>query len=187
ESITRDRSNPAALFPLPRVEGRILLAEDNPVNQRLISTLLSRAGAVVDVVENGSLAMQKVMAGPPGSTGEPAARNHAAYDLVLMDMQMPVMDGCTATRKLREHGLTLPILALTANAMEEDRAQCLAAGCDDFFTKPLDRDQLVKSCCEWIRRTRSAVPLHTEREIALTSGAAQPVDEVEDVALPAED
>jgi signal transduction histidine kinase/AmiR/NasT family two-component response regulator len=113
---------------------RVLLAEDVPANQRLISFLLSKAGAEVSIVENGELALAQALAAT--AAGQP-------FDVILMDMQMSVMDGYTATRKLRENGCREPIIALTAHAMSNDQEICLAAGCTDFATKPVDRQSLL--------------------------------------------
>ncbi len=124
---------------------RVLLAEDGPDNQRLITHFLSQAGATVHVVENGRLAVNELSKKEvAGSTGETDR-----YDLVLMDMQMPEMDGYTATRTLRSLGCRLPVIALTAHAMRGDRERCLQAGCDDYSTKPINRDELIKACAKW--------------------------------------
>jgi CheY-like chemotaxis protein/HPt (histidine-containing phosphotransfer) domain-containing protein len=108
---------------------RILLAEDNPVNQRLAARMLEKEGHEVAVASNGKEAFAMWLDSP--------------FDLILMDMQMPEMDGYTATRRLRKDGYKGPIVALTAHAMEGDRAQCIAAGCDDYLTKPIDRPMLL--------------------------------------------
>ena len=119
---------------------RVLLAEDNPVNQRLAVRLLEKLGHRADVVSNGAAALEALEA--------------TAYDLVLMDCQMPEVDGFEATRAIRQWESTsrvgsspasrLPIVALTANAMQGDRERCLAAGMDDYITKPLARSDLAR-------------------------------------------
>ena len=118
----------------PRAALRILVAEDNDVNQILIDALLTRMGHVVHLVSNGQLAVEAVRRGD--------------YDLVLMDLQMPGMDGIEAThaiRALEGARAAVPIIAMTANAFEEDRRACLAAGMDDYVAKPIDIAQLVQA------------------------------------------
>ncbi len=130
---------------LARIAGaRVLLVEDNEINQQVASEMLEGAGLQVDVAPNGSMALQSVEA--RSADGQP-------YDIVLMDMQMPVMDGVTATRMLREnHGTeVLPIVAMTANAMQADRDRCLQAGMNGFVTKPLEPDVLWQALLTWVR------------------------------------
>ncbi|QDU74044.1 Sensory/regulatory protein RpfC [Bremerella volcania] len=114
---------------------KILLVEDGPDNQRLISFLLKKAGAEVDMAENGELGYLKANAAT--ASGRP-------FDVILMDMQMPIMDGYAASTKLRSDGYNGPIIALTAHAMAEDRNRCIEAGCTDYTTKPVDRAKLIE-------------------------------------------
>ena len=120
---------------------RILYAEDGIDNQRLISALLRRAGADVVVASDGVRAIQAV---------EGAASQGVPFDMVLMDMQMPEMDGYQATSVLRARGWTRPIVAITAHAMSGDRQRCLDAGCDDYLPKPISRVTLVEMCGKWL-------------------------------------
>ncbi len=127
------------------IEGcQILVAEDGSDNQKLIGHLLKKAGATATIVENGQLAVDAALAAE--NLGQP-------FDVVIMDMQMPVLDGYKATTLLREKGYRRPILALTAHAMDGDRERCLAAGCDDFATKPIDRNRLFDQIAQWKNAT----------------------------------
>lgn len=109
----------------------ILVAEDSIDNQELIRIMLCRAGATVEIAENGRIAVQKA--------------ESESFDVILMDMNMPEMDGYEATRLLRIREYDRPILALTANAMIEDKERCLAAGCNDYLSKPIDRVRMMRS------------------------------------------
>lgn len=126
---------------MPLAGVKVLFAEDGPDNQKLISFLLRKGGAMVTVVENGRLAVEALT---EGGSVEGKLLDPAPFDLVLMDMQMPEMDGYTATSLLREKGARLPIVALTAHAMTGDRETCLAAGCTEYATKPIDRKTLTE-------------------------------------------
>jgi signal transduction histidine kinase len=138
-----------------RLPARVLLAEDGPDNQRLIKMMLERAGASVTVAPNGKVAVDLALAHL--DTRRPGHEPGLPFDLVLMDMQMPEIDGYAATGLLRARGYEGPIIALTAHAMSDDRAKCLAAGCDDYVTKPIERRDLLRICDRWLRtRRRSA-------------------------------
>jgi len=126
---------------------RVLLAEDGPDTQTLIAFLLRKAGAEVCVADDGRFAVE---------AAERAQRDGQPFDIILMDMQMPVMDGYEATRKLRAARWTTPIVALTAHALTEDRQKCLDAGCDDYAAKPIDRQTLLDIVDRWVTRRRAA-------------------------------
>ena len=133
EAAGRKKQGAPSSSPLANIKA--LIVDDGPDNQRLVSFILKKAGANVEVAANGKLGLE-VFAAAEGQ-GTP-------FDVVLMDMQMPVMDGYTATRTLREQGQTLPIIALTAHTGEEERKACLDAGCTEFMNKPCDRNALIE-------------------------------------------
>jgi two-component system, sensor histidine kinase and response regulator len=117
---------------------RVLLADDNDLNQQVGADLLEGAGLVVEIADNGQAALDMLA--------------RSAYDIVLMDMQMPVMDGLTATRRIRENPrwTALPVLAMTANAMRGDRERCIEAGMNGHIAKPIDPDELFGQLLQWI-------------------------------------
>jgi CheY-like chemotaxis protein len=137
-----------AKMPIPAAEAsllndycgcQILLAEDEPINREIAMTLLEDVGLIVDIAPDGNEAVRL------------ARQKH--YDLILMDMQMPVMGGVDATRMIRARarGRHIPILALTANAYSEDKARCLEAGMDDFIAKPVEPDVLYSTLLRWLK------------------------------------
>lgn len=119
-----------------QVVGKILLVEDNTDNQQLFKLLLEKTGATVKIVENGKEAVATAMA--------------EAFDLIFMDMQMPIMDGVEATKILRSKGYDGVIISLTANAMKQDREACFEAGCNDYITKPVSEKTLFNTVCEYL-------------------------------------
>ena len=131
----RDGANSSASIAI-RLDARILLVEDGEYNIKLIEHILAKAGATVTTAENGQLGFDEAMS---------AWRAGTPYDVILMDMQMPVLDGYEATKRLRKAGYGDPILALTAHTMATDKAKCLEAGCDEYLTKPIDRAALLKT------------------------------------------
>jgi signal transduction histidine kinase/CheY-like chemotaxis protein/HPt (histidine-containing phosphotransfer) domain-containing protein len=141
-----------------RLSGRVLLAEDGEDNQHLLTTFLRQAGLDVTLVNNGQAAVQMALA--------------SEFDLVLMDMQMPVMDGYAAAGELRKAGFMKPVIALTAHAMPEDRLKCLAAGCSDYMSKPIDRQKLLMTCASYLPATTIPIKPVDEPATATTEKAA---------------
>ena len=133
----------------PALRGRALLVEDNPVNAKVAGRLLALFGIEVELASDGRIALEKLAS--------------SRFDLVLMDCQMPNMDGYTATRKWREDEVSrglprMPIIAMTANAMVGDREKCIAAGMDDYLTKPLNRQLLQKTLVQWLAKVAMTNP-----------------------------
>ena len=140
----------------------MLLVEDNPINREVATGLLELLGCHVDSAEDGRQALEV------SATG--------AYDVILMDCQMPVMDGFTATARIRERerqtqAARIPIIALTAHAMEGDRDQCLAAGMDDYLTKPVTQGQMKNILDRWLSQTVASSP---QRDSGAASVEAAP-------------
>ncbi|WP_207480227.1 ATP-binding protein [Arenibaculum pallidiluteum] len=158
---------PAAHGPSRRRAGRILLAEDIPMNQVLAATILEAAGHTVEVVENGRDAVEAVRRG--------------TYDLILMDVQMPIMDGMAATRAIRGLGDgkgDIPIVAVTANAMASDLDRCRSVGMNDHLTKPFDKVVLLEKVRQWMGEPQDAAvaapPPAAATETAATATAPAP-------------
>jgi PAS domain S-box-containing protein len=147
---------------------RILLAEDSLDNRELIQTVLRIAGAEVETAENGREAVEKAEA--------------AAFDLILMDVNMPEMNGFTATRLLRDHGYVQPILALTANAMVEENDECLQAGCNEHLSKPITRARLIRTVARYVGRAT----VHDARELRPAPTAIETPPSREDEILVSE-
>jgi len=147
------------------LRGRILLAEDGPDNQLLISTMLRKRGLEVAVAENGESAVQQAQA---------ALDSNTPFDLILMDMQMPKLDGYGAAARLRARGHTGTIVALTAHAMTGERERCIAAGCDDYLTKPIARQELLGAVESHLRRSGGESPASVRERPPEVTGATEP-------------
>jgi len=130
------------------VSGSILLVEDTVCNQELISNYLEDMGAKVTIADNGQIALDKC--------------KYQTYDLIIMDMQMPVMGGLEAVEKLRESNYTGPITMLTANAFEEEKQRCLKAGCNDFLAKPIDMDALTETVAKYLESSNDVAFIESE-------------------------
>ncbi len=137
---------------LPTLSAKILVVDDGETNRKLIGLTMRRAGATIGFAENGQQGVDAALAD--------------SFDLIFMDMQMPVMDGYEATRLLREKGFTIPIIALTANAMRDDMQKCLDAGCTAYLSKPIDLDLLVQTVADHlgIRPEQSDYPDHDSQK-----------------------
>ena len=143
-----------AVIPRRTLNCRVLLAEDGSANVRFLSLVLKKAGADVTIAQNGQVAVEKVLAALPEKS-QPDKGRTGPFDLILMNMQMPVMDGHDATQRLRQEGYSGPIIALAAHAEDYDRQKCLDAGCDDYLIKPVDRDVLVEMVAGHTQRQQS--------------------------------
>jgi CheY-like chemotaxis protein/HPt (histidine-containing phosphotransfer) domain-containing protein len=149
---------------------RVLLADDGETNRKLIQVFLSRHGAEVQTVENGEMACRLALAEP--------------FDVVLMDMQMPLLDGYAATRKLRSLGFEKPIIALTAHAMKGDREKCSYAGCSGYLSKPVNVDELTRAVEDAVGfGARCRISAKAEKEKKIKRALAGPIRS----SLPTED
>ncbi|MBL0940087.1 MAG: response regulator [Gemmatimonadaceae bacterium] len=165
--VTRLGARPVTPMAVPTavtLRGHILLAEDGEDNQRLISLLLRAAGAQVTVVRHGREALEAI---------DWARQGGAPFDALVTDMQMPEMDGYTLARTLRNEGNTIPVIALTAHAMAEDRQRCLDAGCDDYASKPIDRAALLATVARWLPADNDVFPQVTTPTASIESDTPQ--------------
>jgi CheY-like chemotaxis protein len=137
----------APVGPKPLAGRRVLVVEDGLDNQRLLQHILVRSGAAVELADNGLMAVDRLL--------RPSACQ-IIPDAIIMDMQMPVMDGYTATQQLRAAGCQLPIIALTAHAMATERARCLEAGCTEYASKPINQTTLVRLLSELVQPRAAA-------------------------------
>ena len=153
-----------AVSPTAIAGAHVLLVEDNELNQQVAMELLNQAGLVVDIAENGEVGVNKV--------------RQSAYDLVFMDMQMPVMDGLQATVAIRKLDgcQDLPIVAMTANAMHQDRERCIEAGMNDYLAKPIQPENLLAVLRRWIKPREDRVPARGEVAAASAAGEAGTVE-----------
>jgi CheY-like chemotaxis protein len=156
------------LHSLPVLEGRILVVEDNRTTQNVLRHILVDAGAEVSLAENGEVGRDLTLS---------AKQVNRPFALVLMDMQMPKMDGYAATRELRAMGYTGAIVAITAHCMQGDREKCMASGCDDFIAKPVERDSFLATCTKWMKQSEpdAALPSAAEEsELPIDAPAPEP-------------
>jgi CheY-like chemotaxis protein/HPt (histidine-containing phosphotransfer) domain-containing protein len=168
------------LSPAPQSSlfaARLLLVEDNPVNQEVAKIMLEELGCQVDIANNGREALQRL--------------EKQRYELVLMDCQMPVMSGFEATEIIRDQekntptpsGQRLPIVAVTAHAFNGDRERCLAAGMDDYLSKPFDRQQLIAVLERWLPVNKNTAAAACQPAALLSSPAAEAADSPLDAGL----
>lgn len=176
----RSPVSPDKQSPVHGYTGRVLLVEDNPVNQRLISAQLKKSGATVELACDGAAAVKHFTDGQAADS----------FDLVFMDMQMPGLNGYDATRTLRELGVELPIIALSAHATTQDRLKCLSAGCTDFLTKPVSRRLLTEVCLQHSIPNRqggtngSASGTGLPQHVARATGVTRPGENKQQIGKP---
>jgi signal transduction histidine kinase len=154
---------PGKTVPLPdageaeRRCGKVLIADDNKTSQVLVSLLLRKLGFEVTCVTDGQEVLKEVLAKP--------------FDLIVMDMQMPTIDGYEATQTLRAKGISCPIIAVTAHAMDGDREKCLAAGCNEYVAKPINREKLYEIVRKYVPETDGLKDADTETAVSESSAA----------------
>jgi two-component system, sensor histidine kinase and response regulator len=150
KQVERRKTPPRLVTPDRFAKLKVLLVEDNPINQKLAVNMITKGGYQVVTAQNGLEAFEQYSGHPD------------AFDLIFMDMQMPVMDGLAATQQIRKWEQSnnnnptkvrhVPIVAMTANALKGDREKCIGAGMDDYMTKPIDREKVYKCISQWLVR-----------------------------------
>jgi CheY-like chemotaxis protein len=151
--------------PVTLPPASILLVDDGVTNRKLISLMLRRAGAQVATAENGLVALDMAARQP--------------FDLILMDMQMPVLDGYSATRELRRRGARAPILALTAHSMKGDEERCLESGCSGYLTKPVECDRLLLTVAEFLKSSRESTAISAGGPVGRALVSTLPLEDAE--------
>jgi two-component system chemotaxis sensor kinase CheA len=141
-------------FEFPSGENVVLVVDDNDLNLKILSRMLDHFNLEYQTASNGKVAVE-IMKKSRNLTGNIDAPN---YSLILMDMQMPIMDGRKAIETMRKEGLTIPIIALTANALDHHREESLTAGASEFVTKPILRNDLYSKCCQYLGDPPAALP-----------------------------
>jgi CheY-like chemotaxis protein len=147
EPVTRKSARLEGGYPSGQNSGTILIVEDNRINQKILNHQLTNLGYSTELAENGAEAVARVRI--------------RRYDLIFMDVQMPVMDGFQATQEIRNLGepsSSTPIVAVTANALQSEREKCFSSGMDDYITKPVDRERLTEALRRWVGSNRSESP-----------------------------
>ena len=169
KSLKENRKKKSSNIVLP--PSNIMVVDDGKPNRRLIKLILEKAGCQVTEAENGQIAVDKA--------------SETTFDVILMDMQMPVLDGYLATARLRELGYTSPILALTANAMTGDQEKCYNAGCDGFLSKPVNIDQLIATIGKYVNPDGLPVAQPAESAVETNQESGQIEQAIETTPTPA--
>lgn len=176
DEIFKDRRvNPQTQSPTPSVfnfEGlKVLLVEDVKMNQELATEILAKKQILVSIANNGKEGVEAV--------------NNTTFDIVLMDMQMPIMDGCQATEEIRTFNRNLPIVAMTANAMTGDKNKCLESGMNDYITKPINPDEMFKAIAKWVSHSRNDSSKPESTNSLLIDNVPDPLSKLENNHNPA--
>ena len=154
----KSNKNTVSKGPEPQ-SGAVLVADDNKTSEVLVTLLLEKLGFEVTAVSDGAEAVDEALT--------------KSFDLILMDMQMPSVDGYEATKILRDKGVTSPIVAVTAYALEGDRDKCISAGCDDYLSKPINKDRLYEIVGKYVQGLDTSAETDTGQALAKAGSAIQ--------------